>query len=60
MKPHWPGLERNVVMKHDLVEALADQDRAKLTAVRRDRREAFENLVLECSAGSLTSDSCQV
>ena len=45
--PRRPSAERSVVNKHNLVEALAERDRAKLLVVRRGRREAFENLVLE-------------
>ncbi len=45
--PRRPSAERSVVNKHDLVEALRGKDRKKLLAVRRDRREGFERLVLE-------------
>lgn len=45
--PRRPSAERSVVNKHNLVEALAERDRAGLLRVRRERREAFENLVLE-------------
>ncbi len=45
--PRRPSAERNVVDKHDLVEALRAKDRKKLLAVRRNRREGFERLVLE-------------
>jgi len=45
--PRRPSAERNVVNKHNLVEALVKRDRAELLRVRRERREAFETLVLE-------------
>lgn len=39
--------ERKLVNKHELVEALRKQDRTKLLAVRRKRREFFEMLLHE-------------
>lgn len=45
--PRRASEERKVVNKHELVEALKEQDRANLLAVRRNRREAFERLLLE-------------
>jgi DNA-binding GntR family transcriptional regulator len=45
--PRRPSAERSVVNKHDLMEALRTRDRKKLLKVRRERREAFERLVLE-------------
>jgi DNA-binding GntR family transcriptional regulator len=45
--PRRPSAERNVVNKHALVQALRNKNRKALLAVRRERREAFENLVLE-------------
>jgi DNA-binding GntR family transcriptional regulator len=45
--PRRQSAERNVVNKQELVEALRGKDRKKLLAARRDRREAFERLVLE-------------
>jgi DNA-binding GntR family transcriptional regulator len=44
--PRRPSAERNVVDKHAQTEALRKKDLKKLLAVRRDRREAFEELVL--------------
>ncbi|WP_165793662.1 GntR family transcriptional regulator [Hyphococcus luteus] len=45
--PRRESAERNIVNKHNLVEALAQKDREKLLAVRRERRHAFQELVLE-------------
>jgi len=45
--PRRRGEERNVVNKHELLQALRAKDRKKLIAVRRNRREAFERLLLE-------------
>lgn len=45
--PKRPSAEREVVAKHDLVEALAEKDRKKLLAVRAKRRQQFEQLLLE-------------
>ena len=45
--PRRASEERKVVNKHELVEALKEQDRANLLAVRRNRRESFERLLLE-------------
>lgn len=45
--PRRPSAQRNLVKKHDLVEALAAQDRDKLLEIRRERRESFESMVLE-------------
>jgi len=45
--PRRPSEERKVVNKNDLIEALRAQDRAQLIASRRERRETFEQLVLE-------------
>ena len=45
--PTRPSAERSVVNKHNLVQALADQDRKALLAVRAERRRQFEGLVLE-------------
>ncbi|HEX7710664.1 MAG TPA: GntR family transcriptional regulator [Sphingomonadaceae bacterium] len=45
--PRRPGEERNVVNKHELLQALRAKDRKKLIAVRRSRREGFERLLLE-------------
>lgn len=45
--PRRPSEERNVVNKHSLIEALRSKDRNKLIECRRERRESFEQLVLE-------------
>lgn len=45
--PRRASEERNVVNKHDLLQALRKNDRKKLIEVRRNRREAFERLLLE-------------
>lgn len=45
--PQRPSAERALVKKHELVQALADHDRRKLLAVRSERREQFERLVLD-------------
>jgi DNA-binding GntR family transcriptional regulator len=45
--PRRPSEERNVVNKHELLVALKKKDRKKLLEVRRNRREAFERLLLE-------------
>lgn len=45
--PRRPSEERNVVNKYELLQALKKKDRKKLIAVRRNRREAFERLLLE-------------
>lgn len=45
--PRRPSEERDVVNKHELLVALKEQDRKKLIAVRRNRREGFERLLLE-------------
>lgn len=45
--PRRSAAQRDLVKKHDLVEALAERDRGNLIRVRRDRREAFEGMVLE-------------
>jgi len=45
--PKRPSAEREVVAKHDLVVALADKDRKTLLAVRAQRRQQFEQLLLE-------------
>jgi len=45
--PRRPSEERKAVNKNDLIEALRAQDRAQLIASRRERRETFEQLVLE-------------
>jgi DNA-binding GntR family transcriptional regulator len=45
--PRRPSAERNVVNKLTLVQALRNKNRKALLAVRRDRRESFEKLVLE-------------
>ena len=45
--PRRASEERKVVSKHELVEALKEKDRANLLAVRRNRRESFERLLLE-------------
>jgi DNA-binding GntR family transcriptional regulator len=45
--PKPSGEERSVVDKRDLVQALADHDRARVVAVRADRRRRFETLVLD-------------
>lgn len=45
--PRRPSEERTVVSKHDLTEAIREKDRDKLLAVRRNRRESFERLLLE-------------
>lgn len=45
--PRRPSEQRMLVRKHDLVEALAEHDREKLIRIRRERREAFEKMVLE-------------
>jgi DNA-binding GntR family transcriptional regulator len=39
--------ERSVVNKHNLVQALEDKDRRQLLSVRAERRQYFEQLVLE-------------
>ena len=44
--PRRPSAERNVVNKHSLIAALRDKDLKKLSAARRDRRDAFRDLVL--------------
>lgn len=44
--PRRPSAERNVVNKYSLIAALRDKDLKKLMAVRRDRRDAFRDLVL--------------
>ena len=45
--PRRAGVERDVVNKHDLVEALGAQSRQRLIKVRAERRRGFEALVLE-------------
>jgi DNA-binding GntR family transcriptional regulator len=45
--PKRPSIERSVVNKHNLVQALADRDRKQLIKVRAHRRRQFEQLVLE-------------
>ena len=45
--PRRQSEERNVVNKHELLQALRKNDRKKLIEVRRNRREAFERLLLE-------------
>jgi DNA-binding GntR family transcriptional regulator len=45
--PRRPSEERNVVSKHELLQALKKKDRKKLIEVRRKRREGFERLLLE-------------
>ena len=45
--PRRDSAERKVVNKHNLVEALRKRDRAELLAVRQQRRQSFEALVLE-------------
>jgi DNA-binding GntR family transcriptional regulator len=45
--PQRNSAERVVVNKHNLVQALADQDRARLIQVRAERRIQFERLVLQ-------------
>lgn len=45
--PRRPSEERNVVNKHELLQALKKKDRKKLIEVRRKRREGFERLLLE-------------
>lgn len=45
--PRRSNEQRKLVRKHDLVEALAERDREKLVRLRRDRRNAFEGMVLE-------------
>lgn len=45
--PRRPSEERNVVSKHELLQALKKKDRKKLIEVRRQRREGFERLLLE-------------
>jgi DNA-binding GntR family transcriptional regulator len=44
--PRRPSAERNVVNKLSLITALREKDLKKLLAVRRDRRDAFQELVL--------------
>ena len=45
--PRRSAVQRDLVKKHDLVEALAERDRDNLIRLRRDRRESFEGMVLE-------------
>lgn len=45
--PRRPSAERRVVNKHVLVQALRNKNRKALLAVRRERRDAFEKMVLE-------------
>jgi DNA-binding GntR family transcriptional regulator len=45
--PQRDSAERTLVMKHDLVQTLAEHDRRKLLRVRAERRQQFERLVLE-------------
>jgi DNA-binding GntR family transcriptional regulator len=45
--PRRPSAERDLVKKHDLVEALGNQSRRQLIKVRTARRRSFETLVLE-------------
>lgn len=45
--PRRASEERSVVNKHELLQALKKKDRKKLIEVRRNRREAFERLLLE-------------
>lgn len=45
--PRRPSEERKVVNKHDLIRALRAKDHDQLLAVRRNRRESFERLLLE-------------
>ena len=45
--PRRSSEQRNLVRKHDLVEALAEQDREKFIRIRRERRDSFEGMVLE-------------
>ena len=49
--PKRQSAERDVVDKHSLVVALGEQDRKKLIAVRAERREQFEQLLLETLEG---------
>ena len=45
--PKRSSAQRNLVRKHDLVEALAEQDREKLIRLRGERRDFFERMTLE-------------
>lgn len=45
--PRRPSAERDIVNKHELLEALAKKNMREFLEVRRKRREAFEALVLE-------------
>lgn len=45
--PRRSSAQRNLVKKHDLVEALAERDHDNLIRLRRERRESFEGMVLE-------------
>ncbi|WP_268938920.1 GntR family transcriptional regulator [Parasphingopyxis marina] len=45
--PRRPGAARDVVEKNYLVDALSKRDMKQLLAVRRERRRAFEQMVLE-------------
>lgn len=45
--PRRSSEQRNLVRKHDLVEALAAHDRKKFIRIRRERRDSFEGMVLE-------------
>lgn len=48
--PRRASAQRNLVMKHDLVEALAKRNRDMLIRLRRSRRDSFEGMVLEMLA----------
>ena len=45
--PRGDSDERKVLSKHEFLDALREQDTKKLIAMRRQRREAFERLLLE-------------
>ena len=45
--PRGDSEERKVLRKHEFLEALREQDTGKLLAVRRVRRDAFEQMLLE-------------
>lgn len=45
--PRRPSAERDIVRKHDLLEALTKKNMRMLLEVRSKRREAFKELVLE-------------
>ena len=48
--PRRVSEERDIVNKHSLVAALAEQNRPKLINERRARRQRFERLVIEMLA----------